>query len=202
MNRLLWALVRPLIYLRRGRIPPASLDGPIWYFAYGSNMNERLFRDQRHMVWQDARVGRLDGYRLVFSRAGGRHPGQSAPANIVEDPSGAVHGVLYLLPLRKFARLDNSEGRQYVYLWVDVEDAEGNRIPAVTYKVPGVVPEGRPSRVYLDLVRDAARQRGLPADHVALLERTETSASSSPVSSRSRCCSSWYPIPPGVSAPG
>jgi cation transport regulator ChaC len=173
MNRLLWSLIRPLIHLRRGRTPPADLQGPVWYFAYGSNMNERLFRERRHMLWQNARSARLDGYRLVFSRAGGRRPGQSAPANIVEDPGGAVHGVLYLLPLRKFARLDNSEGKQYAYVWIEVEDAQGNRIPAVTYRVPGAVPEGRPSRAYLDLLREAARQRGLPAEYVAFLDRVE-----------------------------
>ena len=173
MNRLLWSLIRPLIQFRCGRTPPASLDEPIWYFAYGSNMNEWLFRKRRHMVWLDARVARLDGYRLAFSRAGGRYPGVSAPANIVEAPGESVYGVLYLLPPRKFARLDNSEGKQYAYVWADVEDAEGQRIPAVTYKVADAVPEGQPSRQYLDLLREAARQRGLPADYRAFLDRVE-----------------------------
>jgi cation transport regulator ChaC len=173
MNRLLWSLVRPLIHLRRGRMPPASLQGPVWYFAYGSNINERLFRERRHMVWREARVARLDDYRLVFSRAGGRYPGVSAPANIIEAPGETVYGVCYLLPLRKFARLDNSEGQQYAYVWTEVKDTEGNRIPAVTYKVADAVPEGRPSRPYLDLLRGAARQRGLPADYVAFLDRVE-----------------------------
>lgn len=169
----LWPVVRPIIWLRRGRLPPTSVPDPIWYFAYGSNMNERLFRERRHMVWHEARVGRLKGYRLVFSVAGGMRPGVSAPANIVEDAGGGVYGALYLLPLRKFARLDNSEGKQYGYLWTEVEDMAGNRLPAVTYKVPHPVPEGRPGRRYLELIREAARQRGLPADYVAMLDRIE-----------------------------
>lgn len=173
MNRLLWLLVRPLIRLRRGRIPPASLVDPVWYFAYGSNMNERLFRERRHMVWLDARVARLDGYRLAFTRVGGRRPGLSAPADIVEAPGHTVYGVLYLLPLRKFARLDNSEGEQYRYLWTEVEDDRGNQLPAVTYRVASSAPEGRPSRSYLNLIREAARQRGMPANYVAFLERIE-----------------------------
>lgn len=173
MNRLLWRLARPFIRLRRGRIPPASLGGPVWYFAYGSNMNERLFRERRHMTWLETRIGRLDGYRLAFTVAGGRRPGTSAPANIVEAPGQAVHGVLYLLPLAKFTRLDNSEGKQYEYIWTDVEDADGNRIPAVTYKVAHAAPEGRPSRAYLNLVREAARQRCLPADTVSFLDSVE-----------------------------
>jgi cation transport regulator ChaC len=78
VNRLLWRLVRPLIRLRRGRTPPASLGDRVWYFAYGSNMNERLFRERRHMVWSEARIGRLDGYRLAFIREAARQRGLPA----------------------------------------------------------------------------------------------------------------------------
>lgn len=173
MNRLVWRLVRMLIRLRRSRAPPALLKGPVWYFAYGSNMNERLFRERRHMVWSAARVSRLDGYRLAFTVAGGRRPGTSAPANIVESPGDTVHGVLYLLPLRKFARLDNSEGKQYEYLWTEVEDTEGNIIPAITYKMSQAASDGRPSQAYLNLILEAARQRSLPANYISSIESVE-----------------------------
>ena len=173
MNPVMWALMRRLIRYRRGRLPPRSLPDPIWYFAYGSNMNERLFRERRHMTWHEARVGRLDGYRLAFTVAGGMRPGVSAPANIVAGPGSSVFGVLYRLPLRKFARLDNSEGRQYAYLHVDVIDYKGERVSAVTYTVPFAAPEGRPGRAYLALIHEAARQRGLPADYAAMLDRIE-----------------------------
>ena len=174
MSLLAWSLLRILIRFRRGRLPPMRLRDPIWYFAYGSNMNERLFRERRHMVWHETRVGRLHGHRLAFSIAGGMKPGTSAPANIVEAPGGTVHGVLYLLPLRKFARLDNSEGKQYDYLWTEIEDEAGNRIRAVTYKVPHAAPEGRPGLAYLNLIREAARQRGFPAGYIDFLDRIET----------------------------
>lgn len=173
LNRLGWLLVRPLIFIRRGRVPPASLRGPIWYFAYGSNMNETLFRDRRHMTWLETRIGRLHDYRLTFSVAGGMRPGVSAPANIVPDPGSIVHGVLYLLPLRKFARLDNSEGRQYDYVWTEAADNDGNRIFIVTYRMPHTVADGRPGRRYLNLIREAARQRRLPADYIAFLDHIE-----------------------------
>lgn len=99
------------------------------------SMNERLFRERRHMTPIETRIGVLSGYKLVFTSAGGAQSGISAPANIVEDASSMVHGVLYRLPLREFARLDNSEGRQYSYLRIDIEDQAGNRLPAVTYRV-------------------------------------------------------------------
>ena len=170
MNLVLWSALRWWIRYRRGRLPPASLPDPIWYFAYGSNMNERLFRERRHMTWREARVGRLRGYRLVFTIGGGMRPGVSAPANIVDAPGDIVYGALYLLPLHKFARLDNSEGKQYGYLWTEAEDLAGNRLPVVTFKVPHAAPEGRPGTGYLNLIREAARQRGLPADYIAFLD--------------------------------
>ncbi|MBI2288870.1 MAG: gamma-glutamylcyclotransferase [Betaproteobacteria bacterium] len=173
MNLVLWSALRLWIRYRRGRLPPASLPDPIWYFAYGSNMNERLFRERRHMTWGEARVGRLHGYRLVFTVAGGMRPGVSAPANIVAAPGGVVYGALYLLPLRKFARLDNSEGRQYDYLWTEAEDLAGNRLTVATYQVAHAAPEGRPGRSYLNLIREAACQRSLPADYIAFLDRVE-----------------------------
>jgi cation transport regulator ChaC len=149
------------------------LPDPIWYFAYGSNMNERLFRERRHMTPIETRAGHLRGYGLRFTVAGGMRPGESAPANIVEAPGEVVHGVLYLLPVRKFARLDASEGRQYGYLWTEVEDSSGQRLPVVTYRVPHDAREGKPRRAYLNLLREAARQRGLPADYIAFLDRVE-----------------------------
>jgi len=173
VNSALWALLRLWIRYRRARMPPANVPDPIWYFAYGSNMNERLFRERRHMIWHEARVGRLHGYRLGFTVAGGMRPGVSAPANIVAAPGGVVYGALYLLPLRKFARLDNSEGKQYDYLWTEAEDLAGNRLPVVTYQVAHAAPEGRPGRSYLNLIREAARQRSLPADYIAFLDSVE-----------------------------
>ena len=173
MNPVIWQLCRSWVKFRRGRIPPRKVSDPVWYFAFGSNMNERLFKERRHMTPIETRIARLDGYRLCFTVGGGRRPRISAPANIVEAPGEIVYGVLYLLPLRKFARLDASEGRQYAYLWTGVADAAGSVIPAVTYKVTYPAREGRPSLPYLNVIREAARQRGLPADYVAFLDGVE-----------------------------
>jgi len=173
MNRAFLPFCRLWVRIRRGRVLPSSVPDPVWYFAYGSNMNERLFRERRHMTPIETRIGRLTNHRLCFTVGGGRRPGLSAPANIADDPGGTVHGVLYLLPLRKFVRLDASEGRQYVYLWTEIEDATGNVVPAVTYKVSSAAPEGHPSPPYLKVLREAARQRGLPDHYIEFLDNTE-----------------------------
>lgn len=170
---MIWTAVRIWVRLRRGRQPPKDMPDEIWYFAYGSNANERLFGERRHMIWRDCRVAALENYRLCFTVAGGQWPGISAPANIVSATGEMVYGVLYLLPLRKFARLDASEGWQYDYLWIDVEDKDANRIEAVTFQVPPGQPEGQPGREYLDIIREAARQRKYHEDYIAFLDRIE-----------------------------
>jgi gamma-glutamylcyclotransferase (GGCT)/AIG2-like uncharacterized protein YtfP len=136
-------------------------------------MSERVFVQRRRIVPTETRTGRLRGYRLVFTVAGGMRPGISAPANVVEAPEATVHGVLYRLPLSQFVRLDANEGQQYDYLWAEAEDTAGNRLPVVTYRTRDAAPEGRPGRSYLNTIRDAARQRGLPDEYVALLDRVE-----------------------------
>ena len=174
MNSALWPLCRLWVRIRRARVPPPRVADPVWYFAYGSNMNERLFRRRRHMDPIETRIGRLTNHRLCFTIGGGMRPGRSAPANIADHPGGTVLGVLYLLTLPKFVRLDASEGRNYAYLWTEIEDAAGNLVPAVTFKGPAAAPEGRPSLAYLNLLREAARQRALPEDYVAFLDGVET----------------------------
>ena len=121
----------------------------------------------------ETRIGRLTNHRLCFTVAGGMRPGVSAPTNIADDSGGIVHGVLYLLPLHKFVRLDASEGRQYAYLWTEVEDTGGDFVPAVTYKVRTAAPEGQPSLRYMNIIREAARQRALPEDYVEFLENVK-----------------------------
>lgn len=196
MHPLLWRAMGWWVRLRRGRVPPVGLSDPVWYFAFGSNMNERVFRDLRYMTPLDTRLARLDGYRLRFAvsgrqksgfsarflelvqgidqvSAGGRNPGVSAPADIVEAPGEHVWGVLYLLPMRKFVRLDASEGRQYAYLWVDVEDQDGRTVRALTYRVPYPAPEGRPSSGYLGIIRTTAQERGMPGSYIEFLDNVE-----------------------------
>lgn len=173
MNAARWSVLRWWIRYRRGRLPAATMPDPLWYFAYGGNMSERVFIQRRRIRPAETRIGRLRGYRLVFTVAGGMRPGISAPANIAEAPGETVYGVLYRLPLRQFVRLDAGEGRHYDYLWTEAEDAAGHRLPVVTYNVTQAAPEGRPGRSYLNTIREAARQRGLPEDYVAFLDHVE-----------------------------
>lgn len=85
-----------------------------------------------------------------------------------------VQGVLYRPRLRRFARLDNSEDRQYWYLRAKAEDRDGHRLPIVTFRAPGDFPEGLPDRCSLGLIQEAARQHGFSGEYVAMLNRVGT----------------------------
>ena len=101
----------------------------IWYFAYGANMHDSVFRTWRGMRPFEWRVGRVRGYRLRFNLQGWPR-GRAAPANLHADPQAEVWGVLYAITRRDLVRLDATEGVPYWHyrpLWLLAEDSEDRR---------------------------------------------------------------------------
>jgi cation transport regulator ChaC len=169
-----WTLAR-WHYRMHGLELNGRASDTVWYFAYGSNMHDSVFLVHRRMRPLEWRVGRLSGYRLRFN-LDGRPKGKAAPANICADPAGEVWGVLYRITSREMIRLNSTEGvpgGNYRPTWLDMEDADGRRVTAMTYVAPGNPIDGRPSLRYLALLRDGARAHGLPAAWVRLLESVE-----------------------------
>ena len=169
-----WPLAR-LWYRGWGLSLDGRPDDQVWYFAYGANINEMVFRERRGVSPSECRVGRLCGYRLRFN-LDGRPRGRSAPANISIDPDGEVWGVLYRITRRDLVRLNASEGipgRRYQPILVDVEDADRQRRSAVTYIADGKEDDGKPSLRYISLIREGAHNQGLPRHWVSMLGAVE-----------------------------
>jgi gamma-glutamylcyclotransferase len=161
------------------RLHGLPLVGPpeeeVWYFAYGANMHDSVFRGWRGMRPLDWRPGRVRGFRLRFNLAG-RPKGKAAPANLSADPASEVWGVLYRLTRRDLVRLDATEGipwSGYRQLWLDAEDINGHPFRAMTYIAHGREVDGRPSFRYITLLRDGARSHGLPEHYIRFLEDVE-----------------------------
>lgn len=136
----------------------------VWYFAYGSNMKESIFRERRGMCPLESRAGRIKGYRLRFNLEG-RPKGKAAPANISPDPDAEVWGVLYKITRAGLLHLDSTEGvpgRRYRPIWLQAEDINGDPLTAVTYIAQGKETDGNPSLRYLTFLREGARAHGLP----------------------------------------
>jgi len=147
-------------------------DDSVWYFAFGANMNDKAFLERRGMLPFEWRVGRIKGYRLRFN-LDGRPLGKAAPANISKDVKAEVWGVLYRIDRAALIRLDSSEGvpgKRYRHLWIDVMDAGGERIAAVTYIADGNERDGNPSLRYITLLRDGAHAHGLPEHYLGFLD--------------------------------
>ncbi len=141
-----------------------------WYFGYGSNMNRSIFLERRGMRPLETRTGCLEDYRLCFNLALGR--GERGVANLEREDGARVHGVLYLLTREQSEHLDRTEGVHlgaYRRIQVSVL-VEGSPLPAFTYRSSHTRPGRKPSRRYLGLLLEGARQHGLPGSYVAYLE--------------------------------
>jgi len=126
---------------------------PVYYFAYGSNMNPERMRE-RGVAFSSREPGRLPGHRLAFNKRGSTLPRGAGYANVVPDGSGAVEGALYRLDPADLAALDACEGwpEHYRREALEVERADGSRVTAVVYVAqPRWTRAGlRPTREYLD----------------------------------------------------
>lgn len=167
----LWPLAR-LWYLLWGLRLEGHPSDEVWYFAFGANIHDSVFRGRRMMRPLEWRVGRIDGYRLRFNLEG-RPKGRAAPANIEPHDGEEVWGVLYRMTRRDMVRLNSTEGVpgwRYYPIWVDTEDRDGVQLAAFTLIADGLPEDGKPSLRYLSLLRDGARQHDLPPHWIDKLD--------------------------------
>ena len=129
----------------------------VWYFAYGSNMDPARLKmrctDKGAPVVERV-AGRLDGWRLAFSKQMLNRPGEGA-ANVMEDPAGEVEGTLNRMPALGLDLLDVNEGvaqGHYARRSVRVTRIDtGAAVDAIMYvALAAVLTDLRPPRWYLD----------------------------------------------------
>jgi hypothetical protein len=145
----------------------------VWYFAYGSNMASSVLVRRRGVRPLSSERARLADHRLVFDLRGipAVEPGF---ASIAPSPGDHVHGVLYRLTRADLARVDASEAPAYKSVDVEVDAAISGRVVASTLRNRRPVSGLKPSRRYLRLLCEGAREAGLPGDYVAWLEAQPT----------------------------
>ena len=146
------------------------MSEPLWYFAYGSNLDRETFVGRRGMRPLDACPARLEGWELVFDLPVG--PGERGVANLKPAPSAWVHGVAWAIPAAQATHLDRTEGVHrgyYLRRNVRVEAAGAGEISAFTYVSDRGVPGRKPSRRYLGLLLRGARHHALPREWVETL---------------------------------
>lgn len=134
------------------------------YFAFGANMSSDVLR-RRGVVVLSREPARLRGYRLVFDLAGISWV-EPAFASIVPDPEHDVHGVLYRLTPDQLDRVDSYEGRGYSFIEVEVEGERSGIQRSSTYQTRRPASGLRPSRRYLRVISQGARENDLPASYI------------------------------------
>jgi hypothetical protein len=135
------------------------------YFAYGSNLLSTRMRGRAPSA-RALGVARLEGYRLTTDKRG---RDGSAKANLRPEPGGRVWGVLWSLSETHWAPLDVAEGG-YERIDVEVVAADGSRARALTYASTLLTEEPVLAAAYKRLLVEGAREHGLPAEWIALLE--------------------------------
>ncbi len=135
-------------------------------------MHEATFVERRKIKPLESRVGRIAGYRLRFNLEG-RPKGKAAPANICPASDQEVWGVLYKITRRDLLRLDSTEGVPgggYRPTRLVAEDTDGSSVTVIAYVAVGKEIDGNPSHRYICLLREGARNHGLPEHWVQFLD--------------------------------
>jgi hypothetical protein len=134
------------------------------YFAYGSNLCSPRMRERVPSA-RARGVGRLDGRRLALDK-----PGRdgTAKANLRLAPGGCVWGVVWAFDAAHWPALDACErGYQRIQVVVSLSGADTR---VATYASELSTDDPVPSRAYKRFLVEGAREHGLPAHWVTLLE--------------------------------
>ena len=140
----------------------------VYYFAFGANMSSVVLR-RRRIVILSREPARLRGHRLVFDLAGIPWV-EPAFAGIVPDPEHDVYGVLYRLAPDQLDRVNGYEGPGYSFIEVEVEGARSGIQRSRSYRTKRSRSGLRPSRRYLRILSEGARENDLPASYVRELD--------------------------------
>ncbi len=146
----------------------------VLYFAYGSNLHLKQFARRCHGSKAVGRA-RLPDYRLAFTRYSSNRRG--GVADIVPEPDAEVWGALYEVDEACLATLDEYEGvpRSYRREMIRVLDDSRVEQEAVVY-IANQTGAFAPSREYLALIIEGARDHGLPEEYIRAIEQVQADA--------------------------
>lgn len=138
----------------------------MYYFAYGSNMNQSQMKVRcKNFSLRFIKKVYLEGYRFVYD--GDSPSRQCAVANVVKDEKCRVWGALYEIDENYLSALDRYEGYPIYYQRKkeEVKDVDGAKYSAWFYfREPKE--EGQPSDEYREVVFQGAKECNLPEEYI------------------------------------
>jgi gamma-glutamylcyclotransferase (GGCT)/AIG2-like uncharacterized protein YtfP len=152
---------------------------PVYYFAYGSNMNLadlKCWCDKNGAVvhLKNHWVAELKDFKLAFTRYSESRKG--GVADVVRQDGSSVWGVLFETDESTLKWIDKKEDwkgdlskNAYKRIQVEVSLKDGQKIKAVTYEV---IHKGnyKPGAEYLDLILNGGTDFGLPVEYLENLK--------------------------------
>lgn len=136
------------------------------YFAFGSNLHSARLRERAPSA-QALGAARLEGFRLCLDKLASDGSGK---LNLARDAAAAVWGVVFRIDGADLATLDGFEPG-YSQICVEVHLRGGGPLEARTF-LSELRKQGlRAQPGYRALALAGAREHGLPADWIELLER-------------------------------
>ena len=157
------------------------MTDPIWYFAYGSNMQPATFAGRRGITASRALAARAPGWRLTLDKTPLIPVGESF-ANLLPESDAHTFGVLYAITAEELAHVDLTEGvliGNYARIEIDVVPLAGvEPSRAFTLVSDKRSPELLPSDRYMALLIEGAETHGLPPEWIAMLRAVPTRVTS------------------------
>ena len=147
------------------------------YFAYGSNLSSARMREpERAPGARLVGTAALSGHVLEWHKRGADGSGKCTVRRTASRADG-VWGVVWEVQDEDVERLDRVEGSGYERVEVEVTTAN-QRFTVFTYvaRPSHVATDLRPSDGYRALVIEGAREQGLPARWIEMLERASSAA--------------------------
>ena len=147
------------------------------YFAYGSNMNLVQMK-QRCSSPKVLSIARLPGYRVEFYGYSALWDG--AQETLVPDLESEVWGVLYELEFYDCESLDTVQDARvngmgaYFHYPVKVINLKHETIEALIYKKDVLRDSKLPSTEYLEFIVQGAKEQGLPAEYITILNNKKS----------------------------
>ncbi|MCV0416424.1 MAG: gamma-glutamylcyclotransferase [Brevundimonas sp.] len=136
-------------------------------FAYGSNMATARLR-ARCPSARAIGIAELPGHELYWHK---RSSDGSGKCDIVACGAGSVFGVLYEIANDEKRDLDRAEGLGFGYEEIEIEVlCGGDPVKAKAYRATDTDTALRPYTWYRGLVLAGAKEHGLPAPYIAVLE--------------------------------
>jgi len=138
----------------------------VWYFAYGSNIDEERLRTKRGVEPVSSTVGVLRDYKFLFNKKSKYK--NCSYANVVPEEGSVVYGVLYLVSRSDLEKLDYYEGcpTEYYRIKLVVEKLSGDKVMAWIYIANRTKEDLKPCEGYVDIILRGARRFELPEDYI------------------------------------